>query len=136
MAIATAEGLAPAGVVPSPSDVLIDRQRRVVSYLRISVTDRWNYRCTYCIPEDGAPHVARADVSSFEEIVALARAAGALGVRRLRLPGGEPTVRRDLPVLAQMPRALPGVDELALSTNGHLLPELAGPLRAAGVDRL
>jgi cyclic pyranopterin phosphate synthase len=81
-------------------------------------------------------HVARADVLSFEEIVALARAFVALGVRRLRLTGGEPTVRRDLPVLARMLRELPGVDDLALSTNGHLLPELAAPLRAAGVDRL
>jgi cyclic pyranopterin phosphate synthase len=115
---------------------LIDPQRRLVDYLRISVTDRCNYRCSYCIPEDGTTHVARADVLSFEEIVQLARAFVALGVRRLRLTGGEPTVRRELPELARMLRALPGVDELALSTNGHLLPELAAPLRAAGVDRL
>jgi cyclic pyranopterin phosphate synthase len=115
---------------------LVDPQRRTVDYLRISVTDRCNYRCTYCIPHDGASHVDRADVLSFEEIVALARAFVALGVRRLRLTGGEPTVRRDLPELARMLRALPGVDDLALSTNGHLLPELAAPLRAAGVDRL
>jgi cyclic pyranopterin phosphate synthase len=115
---------------------LIDPQRRTVDYLRISVTDRCNYRCTYCIPHDGAAHVTRADVLSFEEIVALARAFVALGVRRLRLTGGEPTVRRDLPALARMLRALPGVDELSLSTNGHLLPELAAPLRDAGVDRL
>ena len=110
----------------------------MIDYLRISVTDRCNYRCTYCIPEDGAAvaHAPRADVLSFEEIVALARAFVALGVRRLRLTGGEPTVRRDLPTLARLLRALPGVEELALSTNGHLLAELAAPLRAAGVDRL
>jgi cyclic pyranopterin phosphate synthase len=130
MAIATVDGPV---VGPAP---LVDRQRRVVDYLRISVTDRCNYRCTYCIPEGGAPHVERADVLSFEEIVALARAFVALGVRRLRLTGGEPTVRRDLPQLARMLRALPGVDELALSTNGDRLVELAGPLREAGVDRL
>jgi cyclic pyranopterin phosphate synthase len=115
---------------------LVDPQRRVIDYLRISVTDRCNYRCSYCIPEEGAPHVARRDVLSFEEIAALARAFVGLGVRRLRLTGGEPTVRRDLPALARLLRAIPGVEELALSTNGHRLAELAAPLRAAGVDRL
>jgi cyclic pyranopterin phosphate synthase len=123
--------LADAGPAP-----LVDPQRRVIDYLRISVTDRCNYRCSYCIPEDGAEHFARADVLSFEEIVALARAFVGLGVRRLRLTGGEPTVRRDLPTLARLLRAIPGVEELALSTNGHLLASLAAPLRAAGVDRL
>jgi cyclic pyranopterin phosphate synthase len=127
MAIATA---------PEASPALVDPQRRVVDYLRISVTDRCNYRCAYCIPEDGAAHVTRADVLSFEEIAALARVFVGLGVRRLRLTGGEPTVRRELPVLARMLRDIPGVDDLSLSTNGHLLPELAAPLRAAGVDRL
>jgi cyclic pyranopterin phosphate synthase len=127
MAIATAEAL---------GGPLVDPSRRVIDYLRISVTDRCNYRCAYCMPEDGTAHVARADVLSFEEIAAIARAFVALGVRRLRLTGGEPTVRRDLPALAQMLRAIPGVDDLALSTNGHLLNELAAPLRAAGVDRL
>jgi GTP 3',8-cyclase len=120
----------------SPEAALIDPQRRVIDYLRISVTDRCNYRCTYCIPEDGVDHVARAEVLSFEEIAVLARCFVTLGVRRLRLTGGEPTVRRDLPTLAGMLRAIPGVRELALSTNGHLLGELAAPLRAAGVDRL
>ncbi len=120
----------------SSAGPLVDPQRRVIDYLRISVTDRCNYRCTYCIPEDGALHVARADVLSFEEIAALARAFVKLGVRRLRLTGGEPTVRRDLPTLARLLRDIPGVEELALSTNGHLLAELAAPLRAAGVDRL
>jgi cyclic pyranopterin phosphate synthase len=115
---------------------LVDPQRRVIDYLRISVTDRCNYRCSYCVPEDGAAPVARREVLTFEEIVALARVFVGLGVRRLRLTGGEPTVRRDLPELARMLRELPGVDELSLSTNGHRLAELAAPLRAAGVDRL
>ena len=73
---------------------------------------------------------------SFEEIAALVRVFVALGVRRVRLTGGEPTVRRDLVALVRMLRAIPGLDDIALSTNGHLLPELAAPLRAAGVDRL
>jgi cyclic pyranopterin phosphate synthase len=127
-------------IAPAPEPALkaplADRRRRAIDYLRISVTDRCNYRCTYCIPEDGAPHAARADVLSFEEIEALARVFVGLGVRRLRLTGGEPTARRELPKLARMLRAIPGVEDLSLSTNGHLLAEQAAPLRAAGVDRL
>jgi cyclic pyranopterin phosphate synthase len=125
-----------ASVDAAPTGALVDPQRRVIDYLRISVTDRCNYRCGYCIPEDGAAHVDRRDVLSFEEIAALARAFVGLGVRRLRLTGGEPTVRRDLPALVRLLRAIPGVEDLALSTNGHRLAELAAPLRAAGVDRL
>jgi cyclic pyranopterin phosphate synthase len=139
MPIDPAEPVSASLVAEAVSASLVDPQRRVIDYLRISVTDRCNYRCSYCIPEDGpegTEHVASADVLSFEEITALARAFVGLGVRRLRLTGGEPTARRDLPRLARMLRAIPGVEELALSTNGHLLPELAAPLRAAGVDRL
>jgi cyclic pyranopterin phosphate synthase len=115
---------------------LIDPQARVVDYLRISVTDRCNYGCTYCIPDGGVAHASRPDLLSFEETAALVRVFVGLGVRRVRLTGGEPTVRRDLPTLVRLLRALPGLDDIALSTNGHLLPELAAPLRAAGVDRL
>jgi cyclic pyranopterin phosphate synthase len=119
-----------------PSGALVDRQRRTIDYLRVSVTDRCNYRCTYCMPEDGVHHVDRADVLSFEEICALVRCFARLGVTRVRLTGGEPTVRRDLVDLARMLRAIPGITDLALSTNGHFLTELAVPLRQAGVDRL
>ncbi|MES1204326.1 MAG: GTP 3',8-cyclase MoaA [Pseudomonadota bacterium] len=115
---------------------LVDRQNRKIDYLRVSVTDRCNYRCTYCLPEEGVPHAARADVLSFEEITRLVACFTRLGVRRVRLTGGEPTVRRDLPSLVEMLRRLPGIDDLALSTNGHLLVDLARPLRQAGVDRL
>jgi cyclic pyranopterin phosphate synthase len=115
---------------------LVDRQGRRVDYLRVSVTDRCNYRCTYCMPEDGVDHVGRADILSFEEIRDLVACFVDLGVSRVRLTGGEPTVRRDLPALVRMLRALPGLRDLALSTNGHLLAEQAAPLRAAGVDRL
>jgi len=115
---------------------LVDQQRRAITYLRVSVTDRCNYRCTYCMPEDGVSHVDRADILSFEEIAALVGCFVRLGVERVRLTGGEPTVRRDLVDLVRMLRPLPGLREIALSTNGHLLPELAAPLRAAGVDRL
>jgi cyclic pyranopterin phosphate synthase len=119
---------------------LIDPQSRVVEYLRISVTDRCNYACTYCVPDGGVDHKPRADLLSYEEITALVRVFVGLGVRRVRLTGGEPTARRDLPTLVRMLRAVrvgeAALTDVALSTNGHLLPELAAPLRAAGVDRL
>jgi len=122
--------------IGSQGPTLVDPQARVIDYLRVSVTDRCNYRCSYCIPHDGVEHVDRADVLSFEEIVALVRVFVSLGVRRVRLTGGEPTARRDLPGLVRLLRAIPGLDEIALSSNGHLLAELAAPLRAAGVDRV
>ena len=118
------------------SENLLDRQRRVIDYLRVSVTDRCNYRCTYCLPEEGVSHARRADILSFEEIVRLVACFARLGVRRVRLTGGEPTVRRDLPTLIEKLRRLVELQDLALSTNGHLLAELATPLRRAGVDRL
>src|SRR4051812_18737710 len=118
------------------AEPLVDRQRRTIDYLRVSVTDRCNYRCTYCMPEDGVPHADRADVLSFEEVCALVRCFAHLGVTRVRLTGGEPTVRRDLVQLVRLLREIPSLRDLALSTNGHLLVELARPLREAGVDRL
>jgi cyclic pyranopterin phosphate synthase len=122
--------------VPAEPTVLVDRQQRRIDYLRVSVTDRCNYRCTYCMPEDGVAHADRADVLSFEEIQGLVRCFVRLGVTRVRLTGGEPTVRKDLPVLVRMLRDIPELREIALSTNGHLLAELAVPLREAGLDRL
>lgn len=124
---------------PAPrfaAEALVDRQHRSIDYLRVSVTDRCNYRCTYCMPEDGVAHAGREDVLSFEEIVRLVGCFTRVGVRRFRLTGGEPTVRRDLPRLVALLRAVPGVEDLALSTNAHRLAELAQPLRRAGVDRL
>ena len=134
--------MTPTTIAPDPTGgsrfqgPLVDPQRRLVEYLRVSVTDRCNYRCTYCLPEAGVVHASRADVLTFEEITELVACFTRLGVRRVRLTGGEPTVRRDLPALVTMLRRLPGIDDLALSTNGHLLAELAEPLRRAGVDRL
>jgi GTP 3',8-cyclase len=121
---------------PLDAEALIDPQRRRIDYLRVSVTDRCNYECTYCIPEGGVAHAPRAEILSFEEIAALVRVFVSLGVRRVRLTGGEPTVRRDLVDLVAQLRAIPALEEIALSTNGHRLLELAAPLREAGVDRL
>jgi cyclic pyranopterin phosphate synthase len=132
----TSPTVSAAGEAVTGAGRLVDPQRRVIDYLRVSVTDRCNYRCTYCMPEDGVDHVQRADILSFEEISALVACFARLGVSRVRLTGGEPTVRRDLVDLVRMLRAVPGIRDIALSTNGHLLSELAGPLREAGVDRL
>lgn len=112
-----------------------DGQRRAISYVRISLTDRCNYRCTYCMPDEGIELAPRADVLSFEELEATVRALQQVGVERVRLTGGEPTVRKDLIELVSRLSRL-GLQDLALSTNGERLEELALPLRRAGLHRL
>lgn len=110
---------------------------RRVDYLRISVTDRCNMRCHYCMPEAGLPFFDREDVLTYAEIVAFVReVAVPLGVTRLRLTGGEPLVRRDLHLLAARLAQLPAIQDLALTTNGVLLASQAEALRQAGVTRL
>lgn len=113
---------------------MLDQQGRTIEYLRLSVTDRCNYHCTYCMP--GGTCGGERDLLSFDELVEIARAAVACGVRKIRLTGGEPLVRPELTDLCCALRALPGVEELTITTNGSLLPQLAGELKAAGVDRL
>ncbi len=118
----------------------VDRFGRTFQDLRLSVTDRCNFRCPYCMPKEvfgpGYQFLPRADILSFEEIVRLTRVFARLGLRKLRLTGGEPTVRADLPALVGMlRRAVPGVD-LALTTNGSRLTSLADDLAQAGLDRV
>lgn len=113
-----------------------DQFGRRIEYLRISVTDKCNLRCVYCMPEEGLPWLRRVDVLSYEEIAEIVRVMAGLGLRRVRLTGGEPLVRRDLPLLVQMLKAVPGIDDIALSTNAVLLAEQAEQLKAAGVNRL
>ena len=137
----TTTSMAAAAVDPTQASAppelgLVDPQRRAIDYLRVSVTDRCNYRCTYCLPAVGVTHSAREDILTFEEIARLVGCFARLGVRRVRLTGGEPTVRRDLPELVSLLRRIPALEEVSLSTNGHLLAQLAEPLRRAGVDRL
>src|ERR1035438_2498603 len=115
---------------------LLDSFGRVHDSLRISVTDRCNIRCFYCMPETGAQFVARGEILSFEEIERFVRIAVPLGVTKLRITGGEPLVRRDLPLLIRRLAAIPGIRDLALTTNGVLLPEFAVPLYEAGLRRL
>jgi GTP 3',8-cyclase len=109
---------------------------RRVEYLRISVTDKCNLRCVYCMPEEGLPWLRRAELLTYEEIALVVRLMAAMGLRRIRITGGEPLVRRDLAVLVRQLRAVPGIAEIALSTNAVLLAQHARGLRAAGVDRL
>ena len=108
--------------------------------LRISVTDRCNFRCTYCMPRDvygrDFAFLPRVELLTFEEIERVARLFVRLGARKLRLTGGEPLLRRDLPVLVRMLAALDGVEDLTLTTNGSLLARHAGALAAAGLDRV
>ena len=109
---------------------------RKIDYLRLSVTDLCNYRCKYCMPEEGVckrPHGSNLTV---EECVEIAAAAVCLGVKKIRLTGGEPLVRRGIVDICRQLREISGLEELCLTTNGSLLPELAKPLREAGVDRL
>ena len=109
---------------------------RRIEYLRISVTDKCNLRCVYCMPEEGLPWLGRSQVLAYEEIAEIVRVMAGLGLRRIRLTGGEPLVRRDVPALVRMLRDIPGIEDIALSTNAVLLAGLADDLKAAGVDRV
>ena len=109
---------------------------RTIDYLRLSVTDRCNYRCRYCMPEEGVCKREHREMLTLEELAEVAAACVGCGVRKIRLTGGEPLVRRGIVELCRQLRAIPDLRELCLTTNGSLLPDLAAPLRAAGVDRL
>ena len=117
-----------------------DTRGRSLHDLRISVTDRCNFRCVYCMPRAvfGRDHafLPRAELLTFEEIARLVRISTRLGVEKVRLTGGEPLVRRELPSLVRMLAAIPGVRDLTLTTNGVLLPEHADELKAAGLHRV
>jgi cyclic pyranopterin phosphate synthase len=113
-----------------------DRCGRTIDYLRLSVTDLCNYRCRYCMPAEGVEKRDHRDILSVEELVEIGAAAVACGVKKIRLTGGEPLVRRGILDICRGLRAIPGLDELCLTTNGSLLPDLAKPLRDAGLDRL
>jgi cyclic pyranopterin phosphate synthase len=113
-----------------------DQFGRRIEYLRISVTDRCNFRCAYCMPLEGLPWLPREEILSYEEITEVVRQLAPLGVSRLRITGGEPTIRPQLATLISMLRKIPGIQDIALSTNGVKLPEMAVSLKAAGLDRV
>ena len=115
---------------------LRDSWGREIKSVRVSVTDKCNFRCTYCMPAEGLQWLGRQEILSFEELSRLVGVLAQLGVDEVRLTGGEPLVRRDLPALVEQLGAIPGVNDLSLTTNGVLLDRLAGPLVAAGLTRL
>jgi cyclic pyranopterin phosphate synthase len=115
---------------------LVDTLGRVHTSLRISVTDRCNIRCFYCMPNENVQFRPRHEILTFEEITRFVRVVSQMGVHRLRLTGGEPLVRADLPQLVEQLADLSGIDDIALTTNGILLPDLAAELRSAGLHRL
>jgi GTP 3',8-cyclase len=115
---------------------LTDSWGRGIRSLRVSVTDRCNFRCRYCMPAEGLPWLPKPEVLAFEEIHRLVRVMAEMGVSEVRLTGGEPLVRRDLPDLVGLLADTPGVEDLSLTTNGVLLDRLAKPLVAAGLRRV
>jgi GTP 3',8-cyclase len=115
---------------------LFDGHGRRISDLRVSVTDRCNFRCQYCMPAEGLPWLERTEILTFEEIERLVRVMAEMGVSDLRLTGGEPLVRRDFPRLVAMLARVPGVEDLSLTTNGYLLERDAAALVEAGINRV
>lgn len=115
---------------------MLDRFNRKINYLRISVTDRCNLRCRYCMPEEGVTFIAHKDILSFEEIREVVKVAVPLGIDKIRLTGGEPLVRRDIVELVRMIASVEGVKDLAMTTNGLSLEKFAEPLAKAGLHRI
>ncbi len=113
-----------------------DAQGRLITYLRISVTDRCNFRCLYCMPKDGLVWLPRTEILSYEEIAEVVRQLQPLGIRRLRVTGGEPTVRPQLENLFRLLHAIDGIEDIALSTNGVKLAGLARLYAESGLDRV
>jgi len=118
-----------------PLEPLKDGHGRLIGDLRVSVTDRCNFRCQYCMPAEGLPWLERAEILTFEEITRLVGLFAAMGVHDVRLTGGEPLVRKEFPRLAAMLAQVPGVDDLSVTTNGYLLERDAEALVRAGIDR-
>lgn len=116
---------------------MLDRFNRNIHYLRISVTDRCNLRCTYCMPEEGMTLIDKKDILSFEEIVDVVRiGASKFGIRKIRFTGGEPLVRKSIVELVEKVSSIQGVEETSMTTNGILLSEYAGALKKAGLKRV
>ena len=115
---------------------MIDRLGRNITYLRISVTDKCNLRCRYCMPEDGVCKKEHTEMLTEDEIITAVEAAAALGITKVRITGGEPLVKKNIVSICRRAAAVEGIREVCMTTNGVLLPELAQPLKDAGVKRL
>lgn len=107
---------------------------REINYMRISVTDRCNLRCVYCMPEEGVPSLSHEDILSYEEILRLVRIAAKTGIKKIRLTGGEPLVRRGIESLIKDIKSVPGIETVGITTNGILIPEKIDSLAEAGLD--
>lgn len=125
-----------APVIDITRELLADEFNRPITYLRISVTDKCNLRCVYCMPERGLAWLPKNEILSYEEIAQLVRAAASVGVRSVRLSGGEPLIRKNLAHLVEELAAIDGIEDIALSTNGLLLEEQIDELLAAGLRRV
>jgi GTP 3',8-cyclase len=123
-------------MAPRDSEPLKDGHGRTIGDLRVSVTDRCNFRCQYCMPAEGLPWLERADLLTFEEIERLVRLFAELGVHDVRLTGGEPLARRELPKLVAMLSSIEALEDLSLTTNGYMLDRHAADLAAAGLGRI
>jgi cyclic pyranopterin phosphate synthase len=115
---------------------MLDRYNRKINYLRISVTDRCNLRCQYCMPESGIKLMAHKDILSYDEIIEVAKEAALLGVDKIRITGGEPLVRKGLTTLVGMIAKIDGIKDIGMTTNGILLPQFAVELKQAGLHRV
>lgn len=112
---------------------MFDRYQRKIEYVRISLTDRCNLRCRYCMPEEGVEKLRHEDILRFDEIVRIVRALASLGVRKVRLTGGEPLIRRNIVELVREIHAVPGIETIAMTTNGVMLADMAEDLVQAGL---
>ena len=115
---------------------LTDSFGRTIDYLRISLTDKCNLRCRYCMPPQGINHIPHEEILTFEEIVQIVRVLAGLGLKKIRLTGGEPLVRRDIVNLINLLKDIPGIEEICLTTNGLLFSDMASGLKTAGLRRV
>ncbi len=115
---------------------MLDRYNRKINYLRVSVTDRCNLRCTYCMPESGIKLMTHKDILSFDEITEVVKAAVDLGIDKVRITGGEPLVRKGISELVKMIADIPGIKDLGMTTNGIMLTKYATDLKEAGLHRV
>ena len=115
---------------------MIDSYGREITYMRVSVTELCNFRCRYCMPENGVCKKSHEEMLTEDEMIQAIEAAASLGIRKLRITGGEPLIKKNIVSICRRAAAMPGIREVCITTNGTLLPALAGPLREAGVKRL
>ncbi|MCT4632506.1 MAG: GTP 3',8-cyclase MoaA [Firmicutes bacterium] len=115
---------------------MMDKYGRKINYLRISITDRCNYRCRYCMPEDGVCKKEHQDILRFEDIIKVVSHGAAMGISKIRLTGGEPLIRKGVVDLVRQIKSIDGIKEVAMTTNGSLLPRFAKELKEAGLDRV